>query len=84
MAKVVVHGCDLFVEFKGALTEQYVLEQLMTLKDIKIFYWVNESGTAEVDFLIDNGSEVIPVEVKDDGAAHPFNPDPSDRENLYR
>ena len=62
--ETLLHGSDLFVEFKGALTEQYVLEQLMTLKGIKIFYWANDNGTAEVDFLIDNGSEVIPVEVK--------------------
>lgn len=62
--ETLLHGSDLFVEFKGALTEQYVLEQLMTLKRIKIFYWANDNGTAEVDFLIDNGSEVIPVEVK--------------------
>ena len=63
---VLLDGSDLFREFKGALTEQYVLQQLMTLKskNIKPYYWTNDSGSAEVDFLIDNGSEVIPLEVK--------------------
>jgi len=57
-------GNALFREFKGALTEQYVLQQLKTLKDVETYYWTNKRGNAEVDFVIDNGSEVIPVEVK--------------------
>lgn len=61
---VLLDGNRLFKEFKGALTEQYVLQQLMTLKDIDAYYWTNEHGHAEVDFLIDTGSEVIPIEVK--------------------
>ena len=54
----------LFKEFKGALTEQYVLQQLKTVKGLNIYYWTAERGTAEVDFVVDNGSDVIPVEVK--------------------
>ena len=57
-------GNELFKEFKGALTEQYVLQQLKTLKGIKPYYWTNERNSAEIDFIIDNGSDVIPVEVK--------------------
>ena len=57
-------GNELFKEFKGALTEQYVLQQLKTLKGIDTYYWTNERGNAEIDFVVDNGSEVIPVEVK--------------------
>jgi len=57
-------GNDLFVEFKGALTEQYVLQQLMTLKGISPYYWTNDRNSAEIDFVIDNGSDIIPVEVK--------------------
>lgn len=57
-------GNELFKEFKGALTEQYVLQQLKTVKGLNIYYWTAERGTAEVDFVIDNGNEVIPVEVK--------------------
>lgn len=57
-------GNELFKEFKGALTEQYVLQQLKTLKGIEAYYWTNDHGTAEVDFIVDNGNELIPVEVK--------------------
>lgn len=57
-------GNRLFNEFKGALTEQYVLQQLKTLTGVSIYYWTAERATAEVDFVIDNGKDVIPVEVK--------------------
>jgi len=46
------------------LTEQYVLQQLKMLKGIEAYYWTNDRGNAEVDFLVDNGNEVIPIEVK--------------------
>ncbi len=55
---------ELFKEFKGALTEQYVLQQLKTLKNINTYYWTNDRNSAEVEFLIDNGEDVIPLEVK--------------------
>ena len=61
---VLLDGSDLFREFKGALTEQYVLQQLKTLKKLQTYYWTNERGSAELDFLIDNGADVIPMEVK--------------------
>ena len=61
---VLLDGNELFKEFKGALTEQYVLQQLKTLKGVRTYYWTAERATAEVDFLIDNGIDVIPIEVK--------------------
>ncbi|MCX6056120.1 MAG: ATP-binding protein [Chloroflexi bacterium] len=61
---VLLDGNHLFVEFKGALTEQYVFQQLRTQKGIEPFYWTNDHGTAEVNFVIDSGAQVIPVEVK--------------------
>ena len=57
-------GNVLFKEFKGALSEQYVLQQLKTLRGIQPYYWSNERNSAEIDFILDNGSDVIPVEVK--------------------
>lgn len=57
-------GNELFKEFKGALTEQYVLQQLKTIKGLETYYWTNDRGTAEIDFVTDNGSDVIPIEVK--------------------
>ncbi|MDU1324737.1 MAG: ATP-binding protein [Clostridiales bacterium] len=61
---VLLDGNELFKGFKGALTEQYVLQQLKTVRGLNIYYWTAERGTAEVDFVIDNGGDVTPVEVK--------------------
>ena len=57
-------GNDLFVEFKGALTEQYVCQQLKTIEDINVYYYTNDRGSCEVDFVIDTGEKIIPLEVK--------------------
>lgn len=62
--KTLLDGNDLFVEFKGALTEQFVLQQLMTMKNVTTYYYTNERNSAEVDFVIDNGNCIIPIEVK--------------------
>lgn len=57
-------GNDLFAEFKGALTEQYVCQQLKTVEGLNIYYYTNDRGSCEIDFVVDNGDQVIPVEVK--------------------
>lgn len=62
--RVLIDRNELFTEFKGALTEQYVLQQMKTIKNLNIYYWTNDRGNAEVDFLIDNGMDVVPIEVK--------------------
>ena len=62
--RTLLEGNDLFVEFKGALTEQYVCQQLKTIEDLGIYYYTNDRGSCEVDFVIDNGEQIIPVEVK--------------------
>ena len=62
--KILLEGNSLFVEFKGALTEQYVLQQLKSEEDIGIYYYTNERGGCEIDFLVDDGQRVIPIEVK--------------------
>lgn len=54
----------IFTEFKGALTEQYVFQQLKGSNDFVIYYWSAERSTAEVDFVIQLGNRIIPVEVK--------------------
>ena len=63
-SSVLLNGNEIFKEFKGALTEQYVLQQLKTNPQIDIYYWTNDRGSAEVDFVIDNGQQIIPIEVK--------------------
>ena len=62
--KILLDGEELFTEFKGALTEQYVLQQLKTKKNMGIYYYTNDRGSCEIDFLLDDGENVIPVEVK--------------------
>ncbi|MBU8893244.1 MAG: ATP-binding protein [Bacteroidales bacterium] len=62
--KTLLEGNAVFEEFKGAITEQYVLQQMLCTKNFDIFYWSTERSNAEVDFLIQNKDEVIPVEVK--------------------
>lgn len=61
---ILLDGDRLFTEFKGALTEQYVLQQLKTLRGLDVYYWSAERSSAEVDFLVSDGREVVPVEVK--------------------
>ncbi len=62
--KSLLDGNDLFVEFKGALTEQFVLQQLITNQNLNIYYYTNDGGSCEVDFIIDTGDAVVPIEVK--------------------
>jgi uncharacterized protein len=62
--KVLLEGNVIFEEFKGALTEQYVLQQLILLPDIAVYYWSAERSTSELDFLVQYRGEVIPIEVK--------------------
>lgn len=61
---VLLDGNELFIEFKGALTEQYVCQQLITLEDLNIYYYTNDRGSCEVDFVIDTGEKIVPIEVK--------------------
>ena len=57
-------GSGPFTEFKGALTEQYVCQQLKTIDDLNLYYYTNDWGSCEVDFIIDTGGQIIPLEVK--------------------
>lgn len=62
--KVILEGSRIFEEFKGALTEQYVCQELQLHKRLQTnFYWTS-SSSAEVDFLISDGMEVFPLECK--------------------
>lgn len=63
-AKTLLDGSRILNEFKGALTEQYVLQQLKCEKDLPVFYWSADAGTSEVDFVIQMQEMIIPVEVK--------------------
>ena len=56
-------GNHVFVEFKGALTEQYVMQQLKAC-GLTPYYWSNANTPAEIDFIVQNGSRILPIEVK--------------------
>lgn len=57
---------EVFNNFKGALTEQFVLQELQAIMGENIFYWMNDrkKGQAEVDFLLQYEENIIPVEAK--------------------
>ncbi len=59
-----LEGNALFSEFKGALTEQFVLQELKTMEDLGIYYYTNDRGSCEIDFVVDTGEDIIPLEVK--------------------
>lgn len=62
--RTLLDGDNLFVEFKGALTEQYVCQQLKTIEDLGVYYYTNDRGSCEIDFVVDNGEQIVPIEVK--------------------
>jgi len=62
--QTLIEGDSIFTEFKGALTEQYVMQQLRVESDRFISYWTNERSTYEVDFVIQDNGKVLPIEVK--------------------
>ena len=63
-AKILLEGNEIFTEFKGSFTEQFVLTELKSNKDIPVFYWSAQRATAELDFLVQLGINVVPIEVK--------------------
>lgn len=58
----IVMGNNIFTEFKGALTEQYVLQQLLLSHEP--YYWAKSDSKQEIDFLLQIGGQVVPIEVK--------------------
>lgn len=63
-AQTLIDGNEIFGQYKGALTEQFVLQQLKSIDDLATYYWTPDEGIAEIDFLIQLSGLVIPVEVK--------------------
>ncbi len=62
--KTLLEGNVIFEEFKGALTEQYVLQQLRTIPEMAIHYWSSEKSSGEVDFVLQNSGNIYSIEVK--------------------
>lgn len=59
-----LNGNVLFSDFKGALTEQFVLQQMKTNQSLSIYYWSADNSRGEIDFLVQQEEKVIPIEVK--------------------
>ena len=62
--QALLEGNVLFSDYKGAITEQYVLQQLKSVKGLSIYYWSSDTSRGELDFLLQKDVSVIPVEVK--------------------
>ncbi len=62
--KTIIEDNQIFTEFKGALTEQYVLQQLKNKTNKQINYWTSRSNIAEIDFVLQVENLIIPIEVK--------------------
>jgi predicted AAA+ superfamily ATPase len=63
-SKTLLLDKGVFEDFKGALTEQYVYQQLITNNEIAIYYWSSEKSSGEIDFIIQKENQVFPLEVK--------------------
>lgn len=63
-AESILEGNSMFTEFKGALTEQYVLQQIVSDTGYIPYYFASESATYEMDFMVQKGRDIVPVEVK--------------------
>ena len=63
-SQIILDGDVIFEEFKGALTEQYVFQQLKTHKDIDIYYWSADNSSGEIDFIVQKEGVITPIEVK--------------------
>ena len=62
--RTILEGNDVFKEFKGALTEQYVLQQLIAQCQLEPYYYSAERSSGEIDFIVQKNTEIIPIEVK--------------------
>lgn len=63
-SKTLIIGNSVFTEFKGAQTEQFVMQELTAAGMDYIGYWTNEKSTAEVDFIVQKEGDIFPIEVK--------------------
>ena len=63
-ARLMLAENKVFVEFKGAFSENYVLQQLQTMGDMPLYYSSKDNSTQEVDFLVQTEERIIPIEVK--------------------
>lgn len=61
---LILLGSQVFEEYKGAFTEQFVLQRLKWIEETFVYYYTNDDSTLEIDFLVQYGNKVFPIEVK--------------------
>ncbi|MDE6028573.1 MAG: AAA family ATPase [Muribaculaceae bacterium] len=61
---LVLIGNNIFSEYKGAFTENYVLTQMKCIKNLQIGYYSKDNSTMEIDFIVQAGDQLLPIEVK--------------------
>ena len=59
-----LNGDNIFTDYKGALTEQFVFQQLKVKRNMQIFYWSAENSSGELDFVVQDEEKIYPIEVK--------------------
>lgn len=67
LAADVLIGDNAFVEFKGAFTESYVIEQFISAESSPVYYFSSDTSRMEIDFVVQDEHSVIPIEVKAEG-----------------
>lgn len=63
-ASQILIGDNVFTEYKGAFTENYVLQQIVSCSNVPVYYYSKDNSTLEIDFLVQTDDAVVPVEVK--------------------
>ena len=63
-ASEILIGSNIFSEYKGTFTELYVLQQMVTVRDLDIYYYSTDDSRTEIDFIVQHEGKVTPVEVK--------------------
>lgn len=66
-AESILSDNETYVEFKGSMAEQYVLQEIKANYKNKLYYFSSDKSSFEVDYIVQIGSDVIPVEVKSGG-----------------
>ena len=62
-SRTLLEGNELFTNFRGSMTEQYVLQQILA-HGVEPYYWTSDSGNAEVEFVVQGDLSVFPIEAK--------------------
>ena len=63
-AHEILIGSNIFSEYKGTFTELYVLQQMVTVRDLDIYYYSTDDSRTEIDFIVQHEGKVTPVEVE--------------------